>query len=328
MLRSPKDRPKVTFPLASKKLSPSLLTLFSPSVMTSSQQLRRVYLFSDTYGRSKSPFDQDDADALVTTDFRSFPLRERRREFDIYGRERVVNHMVGLVFHMHEDLQQGTWLPADVRKEFAETMTGIFINAAPRTNNQQNGAPFYLATSGNIRIVTTDLHALSWVRDKIETLAMLPNENNGMYGPEEQFRSSYTPRLLFPDHGFKLEEQSLDIIPVFPDDRWELAYVDRFGNMVTYAKNPSMHWEIALQAEKENDGFIKIIVGNVSQRMKLATSLRSAEPGALVLYPNPNGGQIEILRKWEDDEDRYTRLYQSSYFRFAKPDIGAKIRIR
>ena len=36
--------------------------------------LRRFYLFSDTYGRSKNPFLQDDADALISTDFRSTPL--------------------------------------------------------------------------------------------------------------------------------------------------------------------------------------------------------------------------------------------------------------
>lgn len=300
---------------------------FFPIGMTSSNALRRIYLFSDTYGRSKSPFDQDDADALVSTDFRSFPLRQRRREFDIYGRERVVNHLVGLIFHLHEDIKKGKWLPESVRKEFEETSTGIFINAAPRTNDK-NGAPFYVATSGKIRIVTTDLYALSWVRDKIETLHMLPNEDNGMYGPEEQFRSSFTPRLLFPDHGFELEEKSLDLIPTFAEDRWELSYVDRFGNMVTHCTNPDKHWQEALKAEKENDGFIKIIVGNVSQRVKLAHSLRDAEPGALVLYPNPNGGHLEILRKWEDEEDRYTRLYQSSYFRFAKPDVGSKIRIR
>lgn len=296
--------------------------------MTFSQEPRRLYLFSDTYGRSKSPFDQDDADALVSTDFRSFPLRNVRREFDIYGRERVVNHMISLIIELHEEVEKSMFLPKEVKQEFAQTYTGIFINAAPRTETHQNGAPFYLATTGNIRIVTTDLKALSWIKEDIESLEVLPNVDNGLYGPEEQFRSSYTPNLLFPNHGLKMEEQSIDMIPDFPEDRWELAYVDRFGNMVTFAKNPDMHWEQAKQSVKENDGFMKMIVGNVSQRVYVAHSLRDAEPGTLVVYPNPNGGHLEILRKWEDDEDRYTRLYQSSYFRFAKPDIGAKIRIR
>lgn len=292
-----------------------------------SRLLRRIYLFSDTYGRSKSPFDQDDADALVSTDFRSFPLRLRRREFDIYGREKVVNHVLSLIFEMHDELENNTYMSEEVKKEFSETITGVFINAAPRTN-KTNGAPFYVATSGNIRIVTTSLEALSWEKHRIETLAVLPNDDNGLYGPEEQFRSSYTPNLLFPDHGFKLDECKVSDIPDFDDDRWELAYVDRFGNMISYAKDPQRHWEQALASVDENDGFMKMIIGNVSQRVRVAKSLRDAEPGALVLYPNPNGGQLEILRKWEDEEDRYTRLYQSSYFRFAKPDIGAKIRIR
>ena len=296
--------------------------------MTSAHELRRTYLFSDTYGRSKSPFDQDDADALISTDFRSFPLANIRREFDIYGRENVMNHMVMLILEMHEEAENSGHMSAEVKEEFAQTTTGIFINAAPRTETMQNGAPFYLATSGSVRIVTTDLRALSWVKDKIETLAVLPNNDNGLYGPEEQFRSSYTPNMMLTDHGLKLEEQSLDLIPDFDEQKWELAYVDRFGNMISYSRNPEEHWKEALKAEKENGGYIKLIVGNVSQRVKIAHSLRDAEPGALVMYPNPNGGHLEIVRKWEDGEDRYTRLHQSAYLRFAKPDIGSRIRIR
>ena len=296
--------------------------------MPPSQELRRIYLFSDTYGRSKSPFDQDDADALISTDFRSFPLYGIRRVFDIYGRENVMNHMVMLIMEMHKEAERSTHMTPEAKEEFKNTQTGIFINAAPRTETNQNGAPFYLATSGSLRIVTTDLRALSWVKEHIETLSVLPNKDNGLYGPEEQFRSSYTPCMLFTDHGLKLEEQSLDLIPEFDQDRWELAYVDRFGNMISYSKNPEAHWKDALKAEKENGGYVKLIVGNVSQRVKIAHSLRDAEPGALVMYPNPNGGHLEIVRKWEDGEDRYTRLHQSAYLRFAKPDIGSKIRIR
>ncbi|PIR54162.1 hypothetical protein COU75_02240 [Candidatus Peregrinibacteria bacterium CG10_big_fil_rev_8_21_14_0_10_42_8] len=296
--------------------------------MIPSEDLRRMYLFSDTYGRSKSPFDQDDADALISTDFRSFPLMPVRRVFDIYGRENVMNHMVMLILEMHEETEKCKHMPKEAKDEFAKTQTGIFINAAPRTETHQNGAPFYLATAGAVRIVTTDLRALSWVKEKIKTLSVLPNIDNGLYGPEEQFRSSYTPVMMFPDHGLSLEDQPLDLIPDFDDLRWELAYADRFGNMISYSKNPELHWEEVLKAEKENGGYIKVIVGNVSQRVKIAHSLRDAEPGALVMYQNPNGGHLEIVRKWEDGEDRYTRLHQSAYLRFAKPDIGSKIRIR
>jgi len=286
--------------------------------------LRRIYLFSDTYGRSKSPFDQDDADALISTDIRSFPFSRKKREFDIYGREKVTAHMIRLVFSLHEQMKNATQYSDEEKAEFAKTVTGIFVNAAPRTS-KVNGGPFYIATSDNVRIVTTDLGVLSSVKDKLDSLSHLPNEDNNLYGPTEQFRSSYTPLLLNPDHGLKTVEDSIDAIPDYPEDKWELAYVDRFGNLITYSKHPETHWEEAQKAAKEFDGYIKLIIGNVSQRVQISTSLRDAEPGALVMYPN---GDLDVLRKWEEDEDRYTRLYQSAYFQFAKPDIGSKIRIR
>ncbi len=286
--------------------------------------LRRIYLFSDTYGRSKSPFDQDDADALISTDFRSFPLSKKKREFDIYGREKVTAHLIRLVFKLHAETAKTTHFSEEVKEEFSKTITGIFINAAPRTS-KENGGPFYLATSGNIRIVTTDVKLLSSVKDKIETLSHLPNEDNNLYGPTEQFRSSYTPCLLDPHHKLTMVEDPIDTIPDIPEDWWELSYVDRFGNMMTFTKHPDRMWKEALEASKELGGFIKLIVGNVSQRVYISTSLRDAEPGALVMYPN---GDLDIVRKWEEDEDRYTRLYQSAYFQFAKPDIGAKVRVR
>src|SRR5262245_48490229 len=133
---------------------------------------RRVYAFSDTYGRSKNPFLQDDADAIICTDFRSFPLEQVRREFDIYGREAVTAHLVRLIFDLTEDLKGYKYMNAGVQEEFEKSLTGIFINAAPRVG-KDNGHPFYVATSGNIRIVTTDLAALSTVKHKIETLAHL-----------------------------------------------------------------------------------------------------------------------------------------------------------
>lgn len=288
-----------------------------------SAELRRIYLFSDTYGRSKSPFDQDDADALIATDFRSFPLEEKKREFDIYGREKVAAHMLRLVFHLHGEVEKSPYLSKAQKEEFQRTLTGVFINAAPRLDTGEP-PPFYVATGGNVRVVTTDLQALSPVKGNIESLAHLPAVNP-LYGDIEQFRSSYTPFLLAPDNGLALTEDPIALIPDFPDDRWELAYVDRFGNMVTYSKHPEEHIAEAEKSRDENGGYVKMIVGNVSQRVNLSASLKSAEPGMLVMYQN---GDIEVVRKWEEDEDRYTRLYQSAYFRFAKPDIGAKVRIR
>lgn len=287
-----------------------------------STTLRRIYLFSDTYGRSKNPFLQDDADAIVSTDFRSFPLEPIQREFDIYGRESVTEHMLRLIFELSDATAESKYLPAGVVDEFKATYTGVFINAAPRLN-KTNGAPFYVATAGRIRIVTTDPAGLSTVKHRIETLHHLNNEENVIYGPTEQFRSSYTPSLLYPDHGIDLIEDDINaVIPDYPEDQWVLSYIDRFGNMITYCKDVEKQWKQVEAASK--DGHVKLIVGNVSQVVELSTSLRDAEPGALVVYKNKN---IDILRKWMAEEDSYTRLYKSSYFQFAKPEIGARLKV-
>ncbi len=290
--------------------------------------LRRVYAFSDTYGRSKNPFLQDDADALVCTDFRSFPLEEVRREFDIYGREAITAHMIRLIFALHDAFLDYKYVSKEIQKEFQETCTGVFINAAPRVS-RENGAPFYLAIPKdlNIRIVTTDLTALSTVKDRIATLQVLNNLDNKIYSPTEQFRSSYTPFLLHPDHGHELEDRDVDLIPDYPEDKWELAYIDRFGNMITYCMHPEKIWEEVQASAKKTDGKVNVLVGNVGQYVTIGSSLKDADPGSLVLYPNGGSGDLDILRKWEEGEDSYDRLYKSAFFQFAKPAIGARIRV-
>jgi hypothetical protein len=285
--------------------------------------IRRMYAFSDTYGRSKNPFLQDDADAILSTHFRSFPLESHRRYFDIYGREAITAHLLRLIFALHDELEASPYLSKDVKAEFAKTATGIFINAAPRVS-KENGAPFYVATAEGIRIVTTDLNALSTVKHRIQTIAHLPNENNNLYGRHEQFRSSYTPYLLHDDHGLKLDKDTLDVIPDYPEDKWELAYVDRFGNMLTYTKNVDARWSEVSEASQSLGGYVKLIIGNVSQRTQIGSSLDAAEPGGLVMYQN---GDIEVLRKWRPNEDSYTRLYKSAFFQFNKPEIGSRVRL-
>ena len=285
--------------------------------------LRRFYLFSDTYGRSKNPFLQDDADALISTDFRSTPLETVRREFDIYGRETITEHVLRMIITLNRNTKNSPYMPQAIKDEFNQTITGIFINAAPRLT-RENGSPFYVATvDDNIRIVTTSLSGLSTIKDKIQTLHHLDNDKNIVYGNTEQFRSSYTPYLMHPDHGIDLVEDTIDIIPDYPDDKWELAYVDRFGNMVTYTKDVEKKWSEVSKAADAN-GSVKLIVGNVSQTLFLGTSLRDAEPGALVVYKN---NDIDLLRKWMPNEDSYTRLYRSAYLQFSKPEVGAAIKI-
>jgi hypothetical protein len=293
-------------------------------MVSSNMPLTRVYAFSDCYGRSKNPFTQDDADALICTDFRSFPLLETKRDFDIYGRESIVEHLVRLIFALHDEIRESSSYSKAIKEAFKKTTTGIFINWAPRTA-KDNGSLFYVATAKNLRIVTTSLEALSSVKHRIDSLAHIPNNNNGLWGPNEQFRSSFAAGLLYADHGFKLQTDKISIIPDYPSDRWELAYVDRFGNLISYCKDPKKKWaEVVKAAKASKDGTVNVVIGNVSQRLKLTTSLKDAEPGALVIYPNNN---VDVVRKWEAEEDKYERLYKSAYFQYAKPDIGSAIKI-
>lgn len=284
--------------------------------------LCRIYAFSDTYGRSKNPFLQDDADALISTDFRSFPLIPIKREFDIYGRESVMGHLLRLIFQLHDELGEARYMPKETKDAFQKTITGIFINAAPRTSHE-NGAPFYVATSGNIRIVTTDPTGLSTVKHKIETLAHLPNNENEIYDTTEQFRSSFTAYLLHPDNKLPLIEDSLDLIPDYPADKWELSYVDRFGNIITYTKNSDAKWKELMKLGDNGKKPITLLIGHTSQEVYLGISLKDADPGSLVIYPN---GDLEILRKWEAGDDSFQRLRKSAFFQYAKPEIGARVR--
>jgi hypothetical protein len=287
-------------------------------------KLRRVYQFSDTYGQSTSPL-QDDADAKISTDFRSFPLYTRRRDFDIYGREKITRHMLRLIFALHDEVINAPYLPQKIKDEFAETVTGVFINAAPRTT-KENGSPFYVATAKNVRIVTTDLEGLSSVKDKIESLAHLPNKDNTLYKNTEQFRSSYAAWLLREDHGLELEQDSLDEIPDESENIWELSYVDRFGNLNTYSNNSKARWNEVQQKARKDDKSVRVFIGETSKRVKLSTSLRDAEPDELVIYPNE--GNIDILRKWDsEDESSTERLRESAYRRFHEPEVGARIKI-
>ena len=106
--------------------------------------------------------------------------------------------------------------------------------------------------------------------------------------------------------------------------RWRFAeLINADADEVTYTKNIDKKWAEVVKAAGTGNT-VKLIVGNVSQTVQIGTSLKDADPGALVVYRN---NDIDILRKWMPDEDSYTRLYRSGYLQFSKPDVGAKIKI-
>lgn len=290
----------------------------------------RQYFFSDTYGghQDPDPLALPDADVLISTDFGSLIEHPVRREFDILGREQVTDHLLRLLLKQHDEAVDRTDVPRQHRDDFLRGRTGVFINAAPRLN-RANGEPFYVATlrGGAIRIVTTPLSALSAIRDDVETLSFLPNpqsadESNGLYTHREQFRSRLTPVLLRDDSALDLTSVDPAAIPVY-DKPWHVAYVDRFGNIITWVDDVEQQWtEILRIADTlgHTRDRVSLMIGEGNpQEAELGTSLGQAGPGALTLYRN---GNIDIVRKWALGDTARDKLRQSAYVLLGKPRIG------
>lgn len=293
----------------------------------------RTYYFSDTYGGQEewNPLALQDPDVLISTDFGARPNEKIHREFDIFGQEEVVAHILRLVLAKHDELLERADLQGEKRDNARNATTGIFINSAPRTH-RTNAEPFYVATarSGKVRIVSTPLTALSGIKSDIETLHLLPNPppdgTNGLYGGREQFRSQYTPILLDPDHGLTLENADTADIPD-PRKDWHISYVDRFGNVITRIKDADKQWS---EIQKISRKSIRLLLGEnkeaqPTQPLELTTSLAEATPGIASIYKNSGG--IDIVVKWMPNQKANARLSSSAWQELGKPKIGTSIKI-
>ncbi len=288
----------------------------------------RTYFFSDTYGGQEehNPLAAPDADVLISTDFGSL-ADSAHREFDIFGAEQVTDHLLRLIIQQHDEIARRTDLTRRQRADFAEAGTGVFINSAPRIN-RSNGEPFYVATlrGGAIRIVTTPLSALSAVRDDVETLAYLPNpqsegEHNGLYSHREQFRSRLTPVLLRTDTQLSLTPLDPQSIPEYQKP-WHVAYIDRFGNIITWTEDAERQWNEILRVGDEmgqTRDRIALTIGGTAHDVKIGSSLGQAEPGQVSVYRN---GNIDLVRKWAAADTPRERLRLSAYILFDRPRIG------
>lgn len=282
----------------------------------------QIYSFSDVYGGATgSPLKDPNPEEFITTDLRSSPHRKREREFDIHHAPHVVDHILRSIVRLRDEMF--SLLSNRGRQERVSShVTGVFINSAPRTNCS-NGKPFYVAETDNgVRIVSTPIEALSTIRERIIRLGHLPNRDNGLYGNAEQFRSSYAPELLFPDHELVLEADDVDIIPQYDRNDWHVAYIDRFGNIVTYVKDPTEQWEQISQADT-----VDVQVGrNLVREVLVGSSLGTNEAGKVSIYQN---GGIDIARKWKPNESPEERLERSAYSQFSSdgshPRIGDKV---
>ncbi len=288
---------------------------------TSNFDLKRIYSFSDCFGGESNPFRAPDPDALISTDFRSHPLDERHREFDIWGREGITDHVLRTILRLHEEVDRCAVLNEGQKKRLVGG-TGVLVNGAPRIQAHNNGEPFHLAQlrAGQVRVVAP-LHALSAVRNQIFRLQRLPNEGNPLFSAREQFRSSFAAWLLRADHNVPLEEVDPQEIPEAPKD-WKVSYVDRFGNIVTF-DNREREPEQKTLDELRNE--FRLRIWKTVLPVALGSCLKEADSGVLTIYENDRN--IEVIRKWEPDETVATRRKLSAYSQFGKPFIGAPVRI-
>lgn len=273
----------------------------------------RIYLHSDTYGGDAVWSLSPDIDAIITTHIRS-GIKHVVREFDIFGREKITDHILRAALKLHDE-----------RKNVGTT--GIFINSAPRTKKNSNGEPFYRAeTDHGVRIVATPLEALSAIKGRVTRLQHLSNEDNVLYNALiQQFRSSIAVILLASNHGIPLIEDDPSIIPDYPSG-CRLAYVDRFKNLV-----------LNEHAAKAPEGVRKIIrecvgrvcqlnIGGVRRNVTIETSLSQADPGSLAAYGND--GNIEVVSKWAPEWNVKEKLKHAAFEIFLRPEIGAQVLIK
>lgn len=274
----------------------------------------RVYLLSDTFGgqRAWNPYTSPDIDAHIATDIRS-RMQGVRREFDTFGAEGITDHLLHTVVTLHEE-------------DNPHSSTGVFINHAPRTDIGKNGDQFYVAEVGdNIRVVATPLTVLAAIREKITGLWHLPNEENGLYASQEQFRSSYTPRLLAPNHRLSLNEDDPNIIPEYPEG-CRVSYIDRFGNLVLFEHNPNGHVESVRDYIASRTGeTVDLKIGKVCREIAIGTSLKDASSDNIVIYKND--GHLEVIAKWKTGQRAREKLKNSAYEQFGRPGIGVPVRL-
>lgn len=276
---------------------------------------RRVYLLSDCFGgRSVAdfPFRDPDIDADIATDFRSFPREKFHRRYDIFGKPEITDHILR---HICRLTRQAV---SDIG------ITGVFINSAPRVDVGKNGDEFFLATAEDSQIrIVSPLQVLSAIRAKVERLFLLPNQGNGLHGDHEQFRSSFVPRILHPDHGIQLEEKDPAAIPQYPEGI-TVAYADRFGNLVLHAESEASEAQVQSLLSTQNiSRTVRLRIGQVDRMLQVTTSLSAAEPGKLSIYKNDDAA--EVVRKMVKGETEKQMIHASAFAAFEYPKLRTAV---
>lgn len=287
------------------------------------------YTFSDVPGGSSDPLNSPDPDALISQDLEGEPWESHSRIFNIRGRKGSVRHLVRLILSLHDEHEY-------LREP--DHFTGVFINHQEdgRLKDQENGHPFYVVeTDKNVRFVASPLDDLRNIDiGGLESVSRVSDPNN-LWGATEQFRSKYAPLLLARDHRHEADLQKNCFLGFGgePDDL-KVTYVDAFGNLLLWREwlegsgNDKVSHFIGLEPDpnvwnqlQERVGeTIGVQIGQVQRQVHVATSLRDAKPGALNIYPN--GGNIDLIWKWESGCSEEERERQSAYTQFGRPVEG------
>lgn len=278
------------------------------------------YFLSDTFGPEiTDPRQADkDADVYLETDLSRLEdvLRhggddelkqfQAHEKINIRGRElAVAQHIVRLLQGWH----------VECRKLIAERKiyNGLFVNFAPRTEENRNGSNFYIAeTDSGLRIVTTPLEVLDPIANYIKHLERVPNEDSGLFENGTQFRSKSVHNALRWNRQYNTEPAGLEELNPNPATKeLRVRYVDIYGNIVAYGGDQT---ELAERLVEEGKRHTKlgITMNGVQLEGEAAVSMAQARPGNIVVYPN--GGaetqNIDVIRKWNETRESAYEIFK------------------
>jgi len=291
-----------------------------------------LHVFSDTLT------DEGDYDAEITTDYRHLRPQDTRHGIDnnltlgTYGVELIHQLKTNADEEIAQSIARAEALGRKphqnvlaAEQKFKEGTVRVIANSAPRTDEHKNGENFYLAVTENgVEIYATPLDVLTYIKDKVVSLFEIPNEGNPVFnGNREQFRSSIIARVC--EHPEHLKRVDPKIIPE-QKNPFEIAYVDKFGNIRLRAKDQEV---IRAQIEEaKNEGYIGLKIAGISEivKAKVVSCLDEIHSGQFGIYQNVadgnSPGYFELVRKWSDPATR-----ENGHEAIGSPRLGSNVEI-
>jgi len=295
-------------------------------------------LLSDTFGPYQSnPLAYQDIEVHILTDLARLrgvleggnPLEiatwNKEQKWSVRGREEAVRHILDVLERWHDRY-------ADLLRE-AGVYNSVFVNKrAARDKKGQSAAPFVeFETDSGLRVVTTPAVGADILKPHIveETLYEIPNEHNGLFENDTQFRSETAHLGVRQDSSHRKRPLSIDD---FPDDptsgELRTRWIDPFGNIIHGGGDTSELVRKLLWAAESGRNQVEITIhdGTNGRRVRgeAAASMNDGTPDSVIVYPNGedlNGNRrVDVSRKWVQHEDDVRRaLYNACrIFQFPK----------